>query len=63
MPEQSINAIKGWAVVVAQLVEQSLLTQEICSSKPDVGKIVQLDIEKTEIKKKRPRMAFLKKMQ
>ena len=28
----------GWAVVVAQLVEQSLFTPEICTSNPVIGR-------------------------
>ena len=56
-------------VVVAQLVERSLLTPEVRSSNPVIGKLLS-DIylitvnwiEKTKMKKKRPGMAhFLKK--
>ena len=55
-------------VVVAQLVERSLLTPEVRSSNPVIGKLL-LDIylitvnwiEKTRMKKKRPGMAHLKK--
>ena len=49
------------AVVVAQLVEQLLPTPEICSSNPDIGKILSTNctLEKTKIKKKRPAMARL----
>ena len=51
------------AVVVAQLVERSLLTPEIRGSNPDIGKVLSTNctIEKTKIKKKRPGMAQLKK--
>ena len=43
------------AVVVAQLVEQSLLTPEIRSSNPDIGKIFiyQLNKRKGENKEKK----------
>ena len=43
-----------WAVVVAQLVEQSLPTPEIRGSNPDIGKILSSNckIEKIEIKKR-----------
>ena len=47
--------------MVAQLVERSLPTPEICSSNPDISKMVQLKIDKTKIKKKRPGMAHLLK--
>ena len=57
-----------WAVVVAQLAEQSLPTPEICGSNPDIGNknivnifICQLQSRKDKIKKKRPGMAQLKK--
>ena len=67
MPVQNeflLNEAKGsWtrAVVVAQLVERSLPTSEICSSNPEIGKILSTNciIEKTKIKKKRPGMAHL----
>ena len=59
------------AVVVAQLVEWSLPTPEVRSSKPVIGKLLYRIfnclptvnfIEKTKIKKKRPGMAhFYKK--
>ena len=29
----------GWAVVVAQLLEQSLPTPEVCRLNPDIGKL------------------------
>ena len=47
-----------WAVVVAQLVERSLTTPEICNSNPDIVKILSTNctIEKAKIKKKRPGM-------
>ena len=50
-------------VVVAQLVEQSLPTPEIRGSNPDIGKVLSTNctIEKTQIMKKRPGMAHLKK--
>ena len=50
-----------WAVVVAQLVERSLLTPEIRGSNPDIGKTLSTNctIEKTKIKKKRSGMAHL----
>ena len=48
-----------WAVVVAQLVEQSFPIQEVCTSNPVIGNIlsincvkVLLPLEKTKIKKK-----------
>ena len=49
-------------MVVAQLVEQSLLTPEIRGSNPDIGEILSTNytIEKTKIKKKSPGMAHLK---
>ena len=55
-------------MVVAQLVERSLPTPEVRGSNPVIGKLLS-DIclfavncvEKTKIKKKRPRMAHLKK--
>ena len=56
-----------WAVVVAQLVEQSLPTPEICGSNPGIGKILSTNIstncliEKTRIKKKMLGMAHLLK--
>ena len=48
-----------WAVVVAQLVEQSLSIPEIRVSNPDIGIIISTNciIDKTKIKKKRPGMA------
>ena len=51
------------AVVVAQLIEQSLPTPEIRGSNPDIGKILSANytIEKTKIKKKRPGMPIFKK--
>ena len=57
------NCLFG-AVVVAQLEEQLLPTPEICSSNPDIGKVLSTNckIEKTKIKKKRPEMALLKKI-
>ena len=50
-------------MVVAQLVERSLLTLEICGSNLDIGKTLSTNctIKKTKIKKKRPGMAHLKK--
>ena len=50
-------------MVVAQLVERSLLTPEICGLNPVNGKILSTNclIEKTKIKKKRPGMAHLLK--
>ena len=52
-----------WAAVVAQLVKRSLLTPEFRSSNP-VSRILSTNctIVKTEIKKKRPGMAHLKKL-
>ena len=49
------------AVVVAQLVEQSLPTTEIRGSNPDIGEILSTNcaIEKTKIKKKRLGMCHL----
>ena len=51
------------AVVVAQLVEQSLLTPELNSSNLDIGKSLSTNclIEKTKIKKKRPGRSIFKK--
>ena len=50
-------------MVVAQLVEQTLPTPEICSSNPDIDKILSTNctIEKTKIKKKRLEWPILKK--
>ena len=49
------------AVVVAELVDQSLPTPEIRNSNHDIGKILSTNctIEKTKIKKKRLGMAHL----
>ena len=58
--------MKTWAVVVGQLVEQSLPKPQVRGSNPVIGKIYwtfvycQLCIEKTKIKKKRPGMAHKK---
>ena len=53
------------AVVVAQLVELSLRTTEICSLNPDIGKNLPTDgailIEQVKINKKKPRMTHLNK--
>ena len=48
---------------MAQLVERSLPTPKIRSSKPDLGLILTTNciVEKTKIKEKRPGMAHLKK--
>ena len=53
------NEVVQWVVVVAQLVEQSLLTPE----NPDIGEILSTNctIEKNKIKKKRPGMAYKNK--
>ena len=50
-------------MVVAQLVEQLLLTPEICGSNMDMGKknYTNCTIENMKIKKKRPGMVHLKK--
>ena len=50
-------------MVVAQLVEQSLLAPEIRGSNRDIGKIISTNctIEKMKMKKKRPGIAYLKK--
>ena len=53
-------------MVVAQLVEQSLLIPEVRGSNPVIGKNLYRTftvncIEKTKIKKKRPGMTHLKK--
>ena len=54
---------RPWAVVVAQLEERLLTIPEVSRSNPVIGKnlyllnIYLLCIEKTKIKKKRPRMA------
>ena len=57
-----------WALVVAQLDEQSLPTPEVCGSNPVIGKIyirylfVSVNcIEKTKIKKETGNGPFLKK--
>ena len=42
----------GWAVVVGQLVEQLLLTPEICGSNPDVGKILSSNCKNRKDKNK-----------
>ena len=49
---------------MAQLEERSLMTPEIRSSNPDVGKILSNNctIEKAKIKKKRSRLAYLLKI-
>ena len=49
------------AAVVALLVERSLMTPEIHSSNPDIGKLLSYNctIEKTGIKKRRQGMAHL----
>ena len=60
----NIKKYIGRAVVVAQLVKRSLPTPEVHVSNPVIGKVLIIIncIEKTKIKKKRPRMAhFLKK--
>ena len=51
--------MSSWAVVVAQLVERLLSTQEIHGLYPDIGKILPSNctIQKTKIKKKRLGMA------
>ena len=51
-------------MVVAQLVQQSVPTPEICGSNPDIGKNLSSNctLEKMRIKKKRPGMAYLKKV-
>ena len=51
-------------MVVVQLVEQLLLTAEICSSNPDIGKILSTDctIEKTKIKKRGREWPIFKKV-
>ena len=56
-----VTAYSTWAVVVAQLVEQSLPTPEISGSSPDFRIISSTNctIEKTKINKKRPGMAHL----
>ena len=48
-----INSLDFRAVAVAQLVERSLQAPEICSSNPDIGKILSTNctIEKTKINK------------
>ena len=57
----------AWAVVVVQWVEQLLLTPEVCSSNPVIGKNLYWTVftvnctEKTKIKKKRPGMAHSNK--
>ena len=43
-----------WAVVVAQLVDQSLPIPEVCGSNPVISKTVNC-VEKTKIKEKRGR--------
>ena len=56
----NVSSQDGWAVVVTQLVEWSLLTPEICGSSPVISKTFYIEhlftidcIEKTKIKKKR----------
>ena len=54
------------AVAVAQLAERSLPAPEICCSNPNIGSKIFLisvnsNLEKTNIKKKRPALAFLLK--
>ena len=53
----------GHSVVVAQLVERSLPTPEICNSNPDNCEIFSTNctIEKTKVMKKRLGMAHLQK--
>ena len=62
--------VKVWAVVVTQLVKQSLPTSEVRGSNPVIGKLLYRAfnclptvncIEKTKIKKKRPGMVLFKK--
>ena len=58
------NTFSVGAMVVAQLVERSLLTPEICGSNPVISKFylpITNCIEKTKITKKRPINAQLKK--
>ena len=50
------------AVVVAQLVEQSLLTPEVCSSNPVVGKKYIDCIENTKKNKRRAGIGPFKKV-
>ena len=54
--------VSVWAVVVAQLVERLLPTSEVHGSNPVISKHLITDncFEKTRIKKKRPRMVYLK---
>ena len=49
------------AVVVAQLIERSLPTPEICGSNPNIGEISSTNcaLEKTRIKKNRQGVAHL----
>ena len=56
--------VKVWAVVVTQLVKQSLPTSEVRGSNPVIGKLLCIEhlftincIEKTKIQKKMPGMA------
>ena len=53
-----------WAVVVAQLVEQSLPIPEICDSNPVILTIISFNncIEKTKIKKKEAGNGHLKNL-
>ena len=49
-----LQKLQKLAVVVAQLVERSLPTPEICGSNPDIGKILSTNcpIEKHKYKEK-----------
>ena len=62
---QSVNNEHLRAVVVAQLVEWLIPIAEVCSSNPVISKHLYCTfsvncIEKTKIKKKRPRIAHFK---
>ena len=48
-----------WAVAVAQLAERLLPIPEICGSNPVISKFLNC-VEKTKIKKKRPKKAILR---
>ena len=55
------NTVTRQAVVVAQLVERSLPTQEYLGLNPAIGKLCISCIEKRKIKKKGPGMAHFYK--
>ena len=48
-----IKKYQAWAVVVAQLVEQSLPIPEVCGSNPIIGKKIILNILLSTVLKRR----------